>query len=134
MGRFPGVDRRAAGMLLGIALSALAGCISKSPVPTDPASGGGGASGVPTVVGVDIIQRALTMRAGEQLRLDVNELLSNGTTRPATSGLGWTSSAAEVAEVNAEGVLVAKRAGSAVVRVTRLTFTDSVNVSVLSAR
>ena len=121
--------KRLFGLVLVLA-SAGASCNEKL-APTQPTVG----TPAPTVsaVGLQIVgSPSSSVGVGQTVPLHAAQLMNNGASSAVTAGVVWTSSAADVATVGADGVLLAKTPGSTTVTASYLTFTTTAVIRVAS--
>jgi RHS repeat-associated protein len=79
---------------------------------------------------LSVTPASVTLDIGETAPLSATATLTDGTTETLTSGVGWTTSNASVASVDANGVVRAVAAGTATITATFETLTASASVTV----
>lgn len=95
------------------ALPALA-CHSDVTAPPPPVN----QPGPPSVVRIELSYSAVTLRAGHTLGVGAEAVLATGARVPLGTGVTWSSTAPEVAEVTADGLVIARAEGTAQVTAT----------------
>lgn len=115
-------------LALAAALPALA-CHGEVTAPPPPVT----RPGTPTVVRIELSYSAVTLRAGHTLGVGAEAVLATGARVPLGNAVTWWSSAPDVAEVTADGLVIARAVGTAEVSAAYAGRSASVPVVVLPA-